>query len=182
MSRLHPRPASCSAHSLAGSCAGSGRSHACSWGGVDLVVVPSRLSSMSRTNRAPVIDSITPRLASQALGDVTRPVGVRRCRGVLDTLAGIVNQATSSRRRLRSNPAYNIRTGLLVLAPEPVTEEALFHRSPKRRSRVVGAGRVCTAPGLRRRRGGPWPLGAAGLARDRGLLGRGGVVLAADAG
>jgi len=31
------------------------------------------------------------RLASQALGEVTQPVGVRRRRGVLDDFAGIVN-------------------------------------------------------------------------------------------
>jgi hypothetical protein len=54
----------------------------------------------------------------------TQPVGVRPRRGVLDDLAGIVDGANVKPARLRSSPACNLRTGLLVLAPEPVTEEA----------------------------------------------------------
>jgi hypothetical protein len=53
-------------------------------------------SRVSRTNRAPVIDSITPRtpaLRSYTLDEVAQPVGVRRCRQAPDDVALVADQA-----------------------------------------------------------------------------------------
>src|SRR5215211_6503156 len=96
-------------------------------------------SSVSRTNRAPVIDSITPR---------TRPCGPTRSTRWRSPSAsgGAAKRSTTSpsspikqtsrRLRLRSNPACNMSMGLLDLAlrwhAERPTGEALLHGSPKR--------------------------------------------------
>ena len=114
-------------------------------------------SSRSCTNRAPVIDSITPRTASPWLP--TRRVSPRKpSASGGDANSSTISPPADSRqtsilRRLRSNPACNIKTGLLELAPsvntpERATGEALLHGSPKHK-RECG---YCVAKRLRTRR------------------------------
>jgi hypothetical protein len=78
-------------------------------------------SSRSCTNRAPFIDSITPRTAGPyiaALAASPRSPSASGGEAHSSTIspAGETKQ-TSTFRRLRSNPACNMKTGLLELAP-----------------------------------------------------------------
>src|SRR5215212_11880962 len=92
MSRLHLRPAWCWAHFLAGSCAGSGGRHACSWEALISSCGAAQLvEHVTRKPRRDRLDHPPTRLSRRSASDAA--VGVRRRRGVLDTLAGVVNQA-----------------------------------------------------------------------------------------
>jgi hypothetical protein len=78
-------------------------------------------SSVSCTNRAPFIDSITPRTDSACMAARrARPRSPSASGG--DAHSSTISPACDSRHtsiffRLRSNPACNMKTGLLELAP-----------------------------------------------------------------
>src|SRR5829696_7386241 len=91
-------------------------------------------SSVSWTKRAPVIDSTTPRTGSPC--SKTRRASLRTPSWSLGTANSSTssprsnNRQTSSRLRLKSNPASNMKTGLLELAPR----WTLWSASPRRPS------------------------------------------------
>jgi hypothetical protein len=137
-------------------------------------------SSVSCTNRAPFIDSITARTRRPP----TRRANPRRPSASVGAANSAIDspppdkRQTSRRRRLRSNPACNMKRASLCSfldhTPERVTEEALFHRSPLRqrwhqRRQRLPCGRRSRVAGARRHSVVPDAIATAGAERDSGI-------------